>query len=40
MSRTATVERATKESKVSVVLDLDGTGSTTVKQVRLHTALS
>lgn len=30
MSRTATVERATKESQVYVHLDLDGTGSTEI----------
>lgn len=30
MSRTATVERATKESRVYVRLDLDGTGSTEI----------
>ena len=31
MSRTAVVERATKESQVSVTLDLDGTGSADVE---------
>ena len=30
MSRSATVERSTKESQVEVVLDLDGTGTTDV----------
>lgn len=30
MSRTATVSRATKETEVSVTIDLDGTGATTV----------
>ena len=39
MSRTARIERATRESKVLVELDLDGTGHADIATTQIYTHL-